>query len=247
MLLALAPVLIGWWYGQHHGEPLVLLLALLVGLLVAAAPLAWVSIAACFIYPPILLDGHSGLSAQHLSFRLVKGHWTMAAVLVSLATLAFWGLLGVVATFPLLLTGMIAFAMDGLQALLRPGWLVWGQVLCAPLMALLMPLATAGYWVAYEELRLRRAVKNSDGAASICLQFRIGRLSEAMPDIGVSAWRSLVDAHQGGFPDQVRGHRQPMNDPVVQKFRGGRCSHQPLSSTMPCARQASRKPERKNR
>lgn len=155
MLLALAPVLIGWWYGQHHGEPLVLLLALLVGLLIAAAPLAWVSIAACFIYPPILLDGHSGLSAQRLSFRLVKGHWTIAAVLVSLATLAFWGLLGVVATFPLLLTGMIAFAMDGLQALLRPGWLVWGQVLCAPLMALLMPLATAGYWVAYEELRLR--------------------------------------------------------------------------------------------
>lgn len=165
MLLALVPVLIGGWFGQYHDEPMVLLLALLLGLLVSAVPLAWVSIAACFIYPPILLDGHSGLSAQRASFHLVKGHWRLTAVLVTLATLAFWGLLGVVATLPLMLTGAIAFALEGLPALLRPGWLVWGQLLSAPLMALLMPLATAGYWVAYEELRLRRATEKTDSSS----------------------------------------------------------------------------------
>lgn len=157
MLLALAPVIGAWWYGQRSDDALIMLAALLVGLLVSAVPLGWMSIAASFIYPPILLEESSGLEAQRLSFRRVKGHWPMAAGLLSLTTLAYWGLLGLVATLPLLLTGTLAFAMDGLSALLRPGWMVWGQLLCAPLMAALVTLATAGYWIAYEELRLRCA------------------------------------------------------------------------------------------
>lgn len=154
-LLALAPVGIAALAGRGGDDPLLPLLALLMGLLVCAVPLAWVSIAAAFIYPPILLDGHGGLSAQRLSFRLVRGHWSVSAGLVSLTLLAYLGILGTVGMVPFAITGTLAAAMDGFTALLRPGWLVFGQLLSTPLMALLLPLATAGYSVCYEELRLR--------------------------------------------------------------------------------------------
>ena len=55
------------------------------------------------------------------------------------------------------MAGAFAAGMEGGSALLRPGWLVFGQLLSAPLMAALLPLATAGYSVCYEELRLRAA------------------------------------------------------------------------------------------
>lgn len=156
-LLALAPVGVAVLVGQGSDDPLVLLQALLVGLLVCAVPLAWVSIAASFIYPPILLDRQTALSAQRLSFQLVRGHWPLAAGLVSLPLLAYLGILGTVGAVPFTITGVLAASMDGASALLRPGWLVFGQLLCAPLMALLLPLATAGYSVCHEELRLRAA------------------------------------------------------------------------------------------
>ena len=156
-LLALAPVGLALVYGLAGDDPLQLLLALLIGLLLAAAPLAWVSIAAAFIYPPILLDGHGGWSAQQLSFRLVRGHWARCASVLSLAMLVSIGLLGIVGAAPFLLTGAFVTAGDGLQALLRPGWLVFGQLLGAPLMALLWPLVTAAYLVCYEDLRLRHS------------------------------------------------------------------------------------------
>lgn len=155
-LLALAPVGLALGYGFAGDDPLRLLLALLIGLLLTAAPLAWVSIAAAFIYPPILFDGHGGWSAQQLSFRLVRGHWARCASVLSLATLATLGLLGVVGAAPFLLTAALVVAGDGMQALMRPGWLVFGQLLSAPLMALLLPLITAAYLVCYEDLKLRQ-------------------------------------------------------------------------------------------
>lgn len=155
-LLALAPVGLAFGFGLAGDDALRLLLALLVGLLLAAVPLAWVSIAAAFIYPPILLDGHGGWSAQQLSFRLVRGHWVRCASVLSLAMLAGLGILGVVGAAPFLLTGAIVVADDGMQALLRPGWLVFGQLLSTPLMALLLPLVTATYLVCYEDLKWRR-------------------------------------------------------------------------------------------
>lgn len=154
-LLALAPVGVAVLAGYGSDDPLLPLIALLAGLLVCAAPLAWVSIAAAFIYPPILLDGHGGLSAQRLSFRLVRGHWALSAGLVSLTLLAYLGILGTLGAVPFVVTGALAVAFDSATALLRPGWLVFGQLLSTPLMALLLPLATAGYSVCYEELRLR--------------------------------------------------------------------------------------------
>lgn len=155
LLLALLPVGMAWLIGSGSIDPFVLLVALLIGLLVCAAPLAWISIAASFIYPPVLLDGHDGWSAQRLSFRLVKGRWALSAGLVSLTMLAYFGILGMLGLVPFLMTGALVVALDGLTALLRPGWLVFGQLLCTPLMALLLPLCMAGYSVCYEELRLR--------------------------------------------------------------------------------------------
>lgn len=156
-LLALAPVGLALGYGLGGDDPLQLLLALLIGLLLAAVPLAWVSIAAAFIYPPILLDGHDGWSAQQLSFRLIRGHRARCASVLSVALLASLGVMGVVGAVPFLLTGAIVMAGDGFQALLRPGWLIYGQLLSAPLMALVLPLVTAAYLICYEDLGLRHA------------------------------------------------------------------------------------------
>lgn len=157
MLLALTPVGVALLIGFGSDDPMRLLLALLFGLLLSSLPLAWVSVAAAFIYPPILLDGHNGLSAQHMSFRLVRGYWVLSAGLMSLTLFAYLGILGIVGILPLLFTGGLVVMLDGINALMRPGWLVFGQLLTVPLMALLLPLATAGYSVCYEELRLRHA------------------------------------------------------------------------------------------
>ncbi len=155
-LLALAPVVVAWFWGVAQGDALALLLALLVGLLLAAVPLVWVSVAAGFFYPAIVLDGMGAMDALRESFRRVRGRWVLAAGLVSLLLLAFLGVFSTVGAFPLVGAGMIAFWLDGPDALLRPGWLVWGQLASAPLLALTLPLATAGYLVAWEELGLRR-------------------------------------------------------------------------------------------
>ncbi len=77
--------------------------------------------------------------------------------MVSLPLLAYLGILGTAGAVPFTITGAFAAGMEGGSALLRPGWLVFGQLLSAPLMAALLPLATAGYSVCYEELRLRAA------------------------------------------------------------------------------------------
>ncbi len=153
MALALAPIAIGWLIGQRLDDPMMLLIALLVGLLVAAAPSAWISIAGCFIYPPILLDGQNGWSAQWLSFRLVRGQWARSAGLLTLVTLMFLGILSAVGSIPFFITASIATASDGMQAMFRPGWLIFGQLLSTPVMALLLPMATAAYWVMHEELK----------------------------------------------------------------------------------------------
>lgn len=155
-LLALAPVVVAWFWGVAQDDALALLLALLVGLLLAAVPLVWVSVAAGFFYPAIVLDGMGAMDALRESLRRVRGRWVLAAGLVSLLLLAFLGVFSTVGAFPLVGAGMIAFWLDGPDALLRPGWLVWGQLASAPLLALTLPLATAGYLVAWEELGLRR-------------------------------------------------------------------------------------------
>lgn len=157
--LALAPVAAAWFWGAAQDDALILLLALLVGLLVSAAPLAWVSIAAGFFYPAIVLDGAGPLASLRESLRRVRGHWVPAASLVSLTLLAFLGILSTVGLVPLAAAGGVALWLDSPNGLLRPGWLVWGQIATAPLMALSLPLATAGYLVAYEELGLRLSGK----------------------------------------------------------------------------------------
>ncbi len=156
MLLALAPVGVAAWFGSVGEEPILALLYLLIGLLLATVPLTWVSIAAVFIYPPILLDRCGGLAAQKWSFRLVRGHWVRCAGLLSLTMFTSLGLLGTVGALPFALTGIAAFAEAGPDALLRPGWLVFGQLLSTPFAAVCLPLATAGYMVCYEDLRWRQ-------------------------------------------------------------------------------------------
>ncbi len=156
LLVALAPVGVALLLGWNSEQPLLLPLALVVGLLLAAAPLAWLSIAAAFVYPPILLDAQDGLAAQRLSFVLVRGNWTRCAGVLTLATLISSGLLGTIGALPFALTGAMAMLQDGWPALLRPGWLVFGQLLSTPLMALFLPLASASYMVCYEDLKVRR-------------------------------------------------------------------------------------------
>ncbi len=157
-LLALVPVLAAWFWGVAQDDPMALLLALLVGLLLAAAPLAWVSVAAGFFYPALLLDGAGAMASLRESFRRVRGHWTLAAGLVSLMLLVFFGIYGTLGMVPLAMAALLAVWLDGAEALLRPGWLVWGQFAGAPLLALSLTVVSAGYVVVYDELgrRLRR-------------------------------------------------------------------------------------------
>ena len=85
--------------------------------------------------------------------------WLVTLVLGIGGLLAFLGILSTVGLVPLAAAGGVALWLDGPNGLLRPGWLVWGQIATAPLMALSLPLATAGYLVAYEELGLRLSGK----------------------------------------------------------------------------------------
>lgn len=158
MVLCLLPVAAAMWLvpgGESLDAMMSLLLALLVALLLVAAPLGWVSIAAAFALPAWWLDGDDVITAQMRSFRLVRGHWVSSASVITLPMLAWLGLISVVGMLPLTVTGGVAFALDGWVALMRPGWLVWGQLLSTPLLALLMPLCFAGWLVCYEDLRLR--------------------------------------------------------------------------------------------
>lgn len=153
LLLALLPVGLAWFASGASENPLSMLTALLFGLLLAAAPLAWISVAACFIYPPIVLDGCGAASAQSMSFRLVRGHWARTAGLLSLATLVCLGVLGSLGSLPFALTAALVSADGGIMTLMRPGWLVFGQLLSTPLMAPLLSLLTAAYLILYEALR----------------------------------------------------------------------------------------------
>lgn len=159
-LLALAPLWLALALafgsdGRVPAEPLGPLLLILTGLLLSAAPLAWISIAACFFCPPILLDRSGPRQALRESLRLVRGHWGLSALQLNLALLAFLGLYSTLSTLPLLLTGSAALLMHGWPALLHTGWLAWGQLLSAPLLALSLPLLTASYVLCFEELRQR--------------------------------------------------------------------------------------------
>ncbi len=158
MLLCLLPVAAALWLvpgGESIDTLVPRLLAVLFALLLASAPLAWVSIAAVFALPAFWLDGDGVIAAQVRSFRLVRGHWVRSASVITATMLAWLGLIGVVGTVPLALTAAVAVAADGWIALLRPGWLVWGQLLSTPLLALFTPLCFAGWLVCYEDLRLR--------------------------------------------------------------------------------------------
>lgn len=153
---SLLPTGLAWFVGQQGADPLFLLFALLIGLIISAVPLAWVSIAACWIYPPILLENESAVAATRISLRLVRGNWARCAVLLSLFTLIVLGILGVVGAAPFAITASIVMANEGISALARPGWLVFGQLLSTPLTAACVPLMTAAYMVLYEELRAPR-------------------------------------------------------------------------------------------
>jgi hypothetical protein len=153
LLLALLPVGLAWLVGGSSDNPMVLLVSLLLGLLVSAAPLAWVSIAACFVYPPIVLDGCGAWSSLWTSFRLVRGRWVLSAGLLSLFTLICLGILGTLGSLPFAVTAAVVGADGELAALMRPGWLIFGQLLTTPLMAPLLSLLTAAYLVMYEALR----------------------------------------------------------------------------------------------
>ncbi|MCX7555319.1 hypothetical protein OS187_00475 [Xanthomonadaceae bacterium JHOS43] len=155
-LVALAPLVIAWWLGLG-AELLTRLMLVLAGLLLCMVPLAWMSVAASLYAAPILLDEASARSALRESFRLVRHHWVLTASLMTLGILAWSGIYGTIGTVPLTVTAAIAYANGGIDALLRPGWLVWGQMLSVPLMALTLPLLTATYVECVEELRKRHA------------------------------------------------------------------------------------------
>ena len=155
-LIALAPVSIAWWLGSST-EVMTLLMLLLGGLLLCAVPLAWVSIAAALYSLPILLDGAGPLAALRESFRLVRDHWLICATLLTLTWLAWIGIYGTLSTVPMVLGGVIAYALNGFAGLLALDWLLWASITSAPLMALTLPLLTAGYVECFHELRLRAA------------------------------------------------------------------------------------------
>ena len=154
-LAALAPLFIAWWLGSASGDAVTLLAYLLAGLLLCAAPLGWVSVAATFHSLPILLEGSGPWAALRESFRLVRGHWILSATLLSLTWLMWMGIYGTVGTVPWVLAGIIAYALDGFAGLLRMDWMMWGNYASAPLVALTLPLLTAGYAECFQELRLR--------------------------------------------------------------------------------------------
>ena len=161
MVLCLLPVAAALWLvpgGESLDTLMPRLLAVLFALLLVSAPLAWVSIAAVFALPAYWLDGDGIVAAQLRSFRLVRGHWVRSASVVTTTMLAWLGVISVVGMFPLALTAVVAVALDGWIALMKPGWLVWGQLLSTPLLALFTPLCFAGWLVCYEDLRLREGM-----------------------------------------------------------------------------------------
>jgi hypothetical protein len=161
LVACLLPVIVAWFVVPVGDDPdwqLPRLLAVLVALILVAVPLTWMSIAAAFALPAFLLDDEPVLAAQRRSFARVRGNWTRSAALVTVPMLAWMGLVSVVGSAPLGLAASAVLALDGWGALVRPGWLVLGQLLSTPVLALLTPLCFAGWLVCYEDLRLRQRV-----------------------------------------------------------------------------------------
>lgn len=147
-LLALAPLGLAWWLGLGSDEISWRLILILIGLLLSAAPLAWISIAACFYIPPILSEGVGPWAAVRQSIQQVRGRWIVCATLLTVTLLCWVGIYSAAASLPTLLTASIAILREDLFALLRTDWMVWGQLLSTPLLAATLPLLSAAYVVA---------------------------------------------------------------------------------------------------
>ncbi len=159
LAVCLLPVAAAWWLvpgGDFMDALMPRLVAMLLALLVVSVPLGWVSVAAMFAAPAFWLDGDGVIAAQWRSFQLVRGNFLCSASVVTATMLAWLGFISLAGTIPLTLTASITMAADGWLGLLRPGWLVWGQLLSTPLLALFTPLCFAGWLVCYEDLRLRQ-------------------------------------------------------------------------------------------
>lgn len=139
-----------------NGDVVLLMIALvvvLVGGLLASVPLAWAGVAFGFAPFASALDGDGPIVAQLRSRRLVRGHWLRCATVVSMPLLIYLGAGGTLSSLLLLACGGVVLLREGWIGLMDPGWLLWSQLLAIPLQAALLPLASAGGVVMYDELR----------------------------------------------------------------------------------------------
>lgn len=137
-------------------SPALLLVALaivLFGGLLASVPLAWASVALGFAPLVTALEAEGALRAQMRSLRLVRGHWWRSAVVVSTPLLIYVGASGMLSSLLLMLCGGIVVLRDGWIGLLTPDWLLWAQALALLPQAALLPLASSGAVVMFEDLR----------------------------------------------------------------------------------------------
>lgn len=148
-----------FWLGRDLGLDLNALLVLcalyLLGALLLSIPLVWASVAAGFAPFASTIEGCGPLAAQRLSLRRVRGHWTHAAVVVSVPMLMYLGIGSTVSSLALTACGLISFALGGWPALISGAWLGWSQMASAIPMAMALPLAFAGGVVAWHDLGLR--------------------------------------------------------------------------------------------
>ncbi len=166
ILLALtAPLLlltVGIFSASLGAEPsalLGLLLLLLAGLTLFSIPLTWASVACGFAPFAAVIDGAGVLAAQASSVRRVRGYWVHAAVAVTLPMLFYLGAISAISSLTSSLCAMASYARGGWPAVMSLEWLGWSQWLALLPGAAVLPLASAGGVLVWNDLALRHGVR----------------------------------------------------------------------------------------
>lgn len=127
-------------------------LIVLVGTLLFVVPGAWASVALTFCFFAIVLENQGVVASFETSHRLVRGRWWHTAIVVTAAGLVVIGIyIGAVVLAAIVAT-MALGAGTLLDDITRITNLV--QLVVAPILnAVLMPLMTAMFLVAYSDLK----------------------------------------------------------------------------------------------
>lgn len=139
----------------------------LLGATLLSIPMVWGSVAFGFAPFVCAMQACNPLAAQRRSMRWVRGHWTHAAIVISVPMLVYLGIGGTLSSFVMIVCGSLAFVLGGWPALMSGGWLGWSQLVSAIPMAMALPLAFAGGVVAWHDLGLRHGAELREPPAPV--------------------------------------------------------------------------------